>query len=351
MPFFKRKSAKKKKGVKSIYKYQTPKDVKESYIMPILLFLGIFLIVLSLALDRSVTSNYQKKVMASAMKYNEELAIYNGDKNSKGTLTLGHTILSKDGKTLAAEIKYDQTAHENLSSFGSRYRLRLVKRRDNKKNYQLSYGLFGTDGSGVLQIHSNNGFNNQSIIVMIIDAGQLVSSDSLGTDSQVKDTDIDKSITAQLSDNSGGDSSPDLHKESKKLPPIYYVRLNALNAKKSNRNWTNDSQLVRDLFIKDNLKKYKKVQEKNEKKLNNGYRTLHEMNMRLKENPKDETAQQNRENLKGDINSLKQEIKKDRNNYKLLKNSSFSKKILDPKQTKYHLFKVHDLRQVDEQKG
>lgn len=131
--FLQEKISEKKKGVKSIYKYQTPKDVKESYIMPILLFLGIFLIVVSLVLDRSVTNNYQKKVMASAMKYNEELAIYNGDKNSKGTLTLGHTILSKDGKTLAAEIKYDQTAHENLSSFGSRYRLRLVKRRDNKK--------------------------------------------------------------------------------------------------------------------------------------------------------------------------------------------------------------------------
>lgn len=351
MPFFKKKLTKRKRSAKSLYKYQTPKDVKESYIMPILLFLGIFFIVLSLVLDRSVTSNYQKKVMASAMKYNEELAIYNGDKNSKGTLTLGHTILSKDGKTLAAEIKYDQTAHENLSSFGSRYRLRLIKRRDNQKNYQLSYGLFGTDGSGVLHIHSNSGFNNQSIIVMIIDAGQLVSSDALGTDTQVKDTDIDKSITAQLSDNSGGDSSSaDLHDNSKKLPPIYYVRLNALNAKRSTRNWTNDSQLVRDLFVNDNLKKYKKVQKKNEKKLHNGYRTLQEMDTRLQENPKDETAQQNREDLKGNITSLKQEIKKDRNNYKLLKNSSFSDKILDPKQTKYHLFKVHDLRQIDEQK-
>ncbi|NUF98947.1 hypothetical protein GYW21_09300 [Lactobacillus mellis] len=97
---------------------------------------------------------------------------------------------------------------------------------------------------------------------MIIDAGQLVSSDALGTDTQVKDTDIDKSITAQLSDNSGGDSSADLHDNSKKLPPIYYVRLNALNAKRSTRNWTNDSQLVRDLFVNDNLKKYKKVQKK-----------------------------------------------------------------------------------------
>ena len=108
--------------------------------------------------------------------------------------------------------------------------------------------------------------------------------------------------------------------------------------------------MVRDLFVNDNLKKYKKVQKKNEKKLHNGYRTLQEMDTRLQENPKDETAQQNREDLKGNITSLKQEIKKDRNNYKLLKNSSFSDKILDPKQTKYHLFKVHDLRQIDEQK-
>ncbi|NUF98948.1 hypothetical protein GYW21_09305 [Lactobacillus mellis] len=93
--FLQKKLTKRKRSAKSLYKYQTPKDVKESYIMPILLFLGIFFIVLSLVLDRSVTSNYQKKVMASAMKYNEELAIYNGDKNSKGTLTSDIRFLVK----------------------------------------------------------------------------------------------------------------------------------------------------------------------------------------------------------------------------------------------------------------
>ena len=78
---------------------------------------------------------------------------------------------------------------------------------------------------------SDAGFKNQAFIVMIVDRGYLVTSDGLNSNnSSYSDTDLDKSITAQLS---GAEisSSADSTFKSTSTPPIFYLRLNAHNAK------------------------------------------------------------------------------------------------------------------------
>ena len=46
----------------------------------------------------------------------------------------------------------------------------------------IKYGMFSTDGSGVLTVHSKHGFKNQAFIVMLVDRGYLVSTNALTTD-------------------------------------------------------------------------------------------------------------------------------------------------------------------------
>src|SRR5699024_11283687 len=97
------------------------------------------------------SSEHKKKILASSMAKSEELFLRNGE--SEGTLTLGNTLLSDDGKTLAAEVRYDEEAHKKLSSFGQNYNLFLIDTEDNvMDDAEVTYGMFDTDGSGVLTI-------------------------------------------------------------------------------------------------------------------------------------------------------------------------------------------------------
>lgn len=349
MPIFGRKhktGEKKKKKKVNRFKYKTPQDVKMRYVMPILFILGIISLVAGIGIQTKINYDHNKLVMASSMEYGQNLPYFY---DSKGQLKLGHTILSKDGKTLAAEIKYTSDAHNELSSFGNRYLLRLEKVKGDPLDVSMEYGIFSTDGSGVLTVHSPKGFTNQAFIVLLVDNGHLVSSDDLQSQSQMSDSDVNKSITAKLSDSNTDDSSETNNVDDQnklKLPPIYVVRLNAKNAKRADTNWENDRELTYDLFVKKNLKKIENDQDKLKKKLKIGKTTLKEMNKRLKENPDDKVSSDNRDSLETQVNNLQNQLAKSEQNYALLRNSSISKNILDPKQRKHTTYEVNSLDQV-----
>ncbi|MBD5430790.1 hypothetical protein [Lactobacillus sp.] len=342
------KKPKKKTKKKKLYK--TPGDVRLFYQMPVVLVVSVLLILTGFFWIQHNHHVYQEQVMASSMKYNEELPLWGGQ--AKGVLTLGHTKLSKDGKTLAVEIKYDDNAHQQLSSFGKRYKLRLVDTESNPMpKAQLSYGIFGTDGSGVLTIYSPTGFRDQAFIVMIIDNGQLVTTNDLQDDTELSDDDLDNSITAELS--SGADDNSDSTNDNgedstrAKLPPLYYVRLNAYNAKRNYRNWRNDSDIVTDLFIKKNLADLRDQMDKTQVKIKKARKTLHEMNVRLQENKDDTVAQDNKQDIKNSLSTLQHSYNVANKRYQKLENSTISSNILEPKQTKYHTYTIKNLENMN----
>lgn len=340
----KTKSKRKKKKRKKLYR--TPSDVRLFYQMPVILVISVILIVTGFFWIQHNSRVYKAQIMASSMKYEEELPLWGGQ--AKGRLTLGHTLLSKDGKTLAVEVRYDDDAHTGLSSFGNRYKLRLVDTKANQmKHLKMSYGIFGTDGSGVLTLHSTKGFKNAAFIVMIIDNGQLVTSDDLNNPTQLSDDDIDNSITAELSKgatSSSGGGQQDATRA--KMPPLYYVRLNAHNAKRNYRNWMTDSQMIDDLFVRDNLHDLKKDMEKVAVKVNKAKHTLTEMNTRLDENKHDQIARSGKQNIKSSLLDLQRSYSGLNKRYMKLKNSIIASNILDPKQTKYRTYTINDLNQM-----
>lgn len=334
-----KKKVKKNKPRKN--KYKTPGDVKIFYVMPALLLIGLMLTTFAIVLMHKNTVAYKAQVMASSMSTGEKLPLWGG--TSRGELLLGHTKLSKDGKTLAVEIKYDnKDTHKLLSSFGDRYGLRLVDTTDNKMNVQMTYGLFGTDGSGTLTIHSDKGFKNHAFIVMLIDKGHLVSTEDLQSDVPTSDTDLDKSITAQLS-GSTADQQAQQSQRKKNLPPLYYVRLNAKTAPRSDRDWHNDRDIVEDLFVDSNIEKLTKQKDQLQTKLRRGRGTLNEMQERLKDNPQDSIAQDNIQDLKSSIATLNRQLDSVKSNLEKIKQSTIKTNVLAPKQTKYTEFTIPDL--------
>lgn len=337
------KSTSQKKKKKSNKKYKRPSDVKVFYVMPFLLILGIILIITSQIMVSRNSKAYQEKVLASSMVYNEKLPLWGG--TSKGQLSLGHTLLSEDGKTLVAEIQYDETAHKNMSSFGDRYKLRLVDTEENQMDVQMSYGLFGTDGSGVLTIHSDKGFANKAFIVMVIDNGQLVTTEDLKTNSIMTDSEIDQSITAQLSGAFDSQNSQD-NSEKEKLPPLYYLRLNAQSANRSKNNWKTDKQIVTELFVNKNLDKIRnEVKDMNEK-IKKGEETLAEMKQRISENPNDNIARTNIQELETSIENLNRNIETANKNLEKIESSVIKDDVLAPKQTKFNKYTVIDINQI-----
>lgn len=318
--------------------------------MPISLIVGLLLFIVGFVWIQKNGSAYKAETMASSMEYKQQLPLWGG--TSKGVLTLGHTKLSRNRKELAVEIRYDESAHKALSSFGNRYKLRLVTTKGTPVNdIHLSYGIFGTDGSGVLTVKSDKGFVDQSFIVMLIDNGQLVTSTDLNQESQLSDSDLDKSITAELSDpNSESDQSTDNNSQDNKrsnLPPLYYVRLNALNAKRNYRNWDNDSELVEDLFVKDNLKELESDMNDSKTKLKKAQHTLDEMNRRLAENKNDTVAQNGKSDIESSMANLKANYKSAKSRYDKLITSTISSDVLEPKQNKFRAYFVNNINDVN----
>lgn len=330
--------------------YKNPVDVKYFFIMPALFIVATLCFCISLGWHHHNVTVYNRHVMESAMPQGSGLPLWGGDE--KGKLTLGRTMLSKDGKTLAVEIKYDDDAHQDLSSFGKRYGLRLVRLQSQNFHPQMSYGLFGTDGSGVLTIHSKDGFQNQAFVVMLMDRGHLVSSEDLssGANTNANDSSIDDSVTAQLSDaESNSDSSTTSTSESKRknLPPIYYLRLNAYDAPRAKRNWSNDRQVVEDLFIKKNLAKLRKQKAQQKKVLKQAKLSLKEYQERLKENPQDTTAQNSLSTAQEAIDNANQNVQRIDAKYDRLVKASIKPDVLQPKQTHYKTYPVSDLNQFN----
>lgn len=293
-------------------------------------------------------SDYQSKVMASSMQKGEKLPQYG--QVVQAELTLGNSKLSKDGKTLAVEIKYDSAAHTRLSSFGDRYSINLLTTPNNPmKDVKIQYGMFGTDGSGVLIIKSPKKFLNSAFIVTITDKNQLVTtSDLTGTSVTASDADITKSITAQLSgsdDQEQTSSAFDTSKkeEQSKLPPTFGVRINPANYKQTDQDWNNDRDIVKDLFVKDNLHKIEKNMNEVEKLNKKAQSTMKEMDQRLAENPADQVASDNKQQLQSTIDSFNAKLATERTNYDHIKNSVIETNILSPKQTKYYKKIVNSL--------
>lgn len=342
-------TSKKKKKVRSKKNkrvFKNPPDAKLFYRMPIILLVGIFCIMGGILIVWHNNSEYTHKVMSSSMPKGTELPVRSGT-GGTGKLTLGNSMLSADGKTLAVEIQYNEEAHNSLSSFGDNYNLNLIDTRDNPmKNAKLSYGMFGTDGSGVLTIHQKDGFADKAFMILLIDKGVIVSSDSLGTRRTMTDDEIKKSLAKQLEEIDTQSDNETEKTTDNVLPPSYMIRLNAFNAKKSYRNWDSDSEVVEDLFVDSNLKKIKENQEEIEKKLEAGEQSLEEMKKRLEKNENDSTAQRNKQELEINIEALNEELKIAKKNYDNISKSQIQSDVLEPKQESFERYTVIDINKV-----
>ena len=336
------RKAKKNKRV-----FKNPPDAKLFYRMPKILMVGVLCIVAGLVIMFSNDRSYTQKVLSSSMPKGTVLPTRSKTQGG-GNLRLGNTLLSADGKTLAVEVQYDEDAHNALSSFGDNYRLYLIDTKKNvMKNVTMSYGMFGTDGSGVLEIKNSDGFADRAFMVMVIDKGVIVSSDSLTANRTMTDSEIDKSLAKQLEDiEASNNEKATTTSEVATLPPSYMIRLNGFNAKKSYRNWQDDSDLVEDLFVNNNLKKIKKNQEEIEDKIKAGKKSLDEMNKRLGKNQNDTIAQSNKQTLESTLQTLEDSLDIATKNYSKISKSNIDSDVLKPKQKKFKRYEVDDLNLV-----
>lgn len=336
-PIDKSKVKPKKKKYVRPYK-KSPVQVKQAYIMPTLLVVGMLSVGSGFVISGHNTHVYNQQVMASSMTKGTELVSWGRD--TQAGLTMGETKLSKDGKTLAVEIKYDETAHTVLSSFGKNYALRLITPKDNPMTgVTMNYGLFGTDGSGVLTIHNDKGFQDKAFVVMLVDKERLVTSDDLSSTTTYSDSDIDDSITAQLSgsqdDTQSAVSDDKQDKANAKQPAIYYVRLNGARAHKTSENWSNDRDIVNDLFVNQTLAKRKQDMSDLRNKMKQTNKTIAEMDERLKKNPDDTIAQNNKTALTSSLTSFQTQYDSSEKSYNKIKDSTIKTNVLQPKVKTY----------------
>lgn len=334
----------KKKPQKIKRKYKTPSDVKLFYIMPGLLIIGLACIAAGVFIVHKNSVAYNEQILASSMAKGENLYVRSG--NAEGNLTLGNTLLSADGKTLAVEIRYDDASRRQLSAFGDNYNLYLVDTEENKmEDAELSYGMFGTDGSGVLTVHREEGFQNKAFMVFILDKGVLVTSEDLQTGRTMSDAEISQSLARQLAQIEESNSATSETKN-ERMPPTYVVRLNASSSDKSYRNWKNDRELVEDLFVDRNMKSIQKNKEDLEEKIEAGEQTLDEMEKRLEKNPDDNTALSSKQDIENQLKRLNDELDKAEANYTKIMETTIETGVLEPKQTEFDRFTVIDLNRV-----
>ncbi len=317
--------------------------------MPFLLVIGGLFIGGGTYLVHHNNTAYTDRVLAASMGKGEPLLKRN--KQTEGTLTLGNSVLSSDGKTLAVEIKYDDTARQQLSAFGDNYKLFILGTKENPMDKaEVNYGMFGTDGSGVLTIHESNGFKNKAFKVMLIDKEQLIGADELTSGRALSDAELEKSIESQLADADAvkNDSENTQQDGSEKLPSTFIVRLNAFSAEKSYRNWANDREIVEDLFVDRNLEKIEKEKKALENKIKEGKKSLDEMERRLKKNPQDSAASTLKQDLTTSLENLRTAVDKQEADYERISKSKIDKQVLEPKQTKSTYYEVRDINRNDD---
>ncbi|MCC4370511.1 hypothetical protein LMB49_03750 [Limosilactobacillus reuteri] len=347
LTFFKKKS----KAIKQDSQHKDEKhlpekevifpDIKMYRAMPVVFFISVLLIVGGYGL--LIKNNHDYKVAQSRISFKKgtNLPLLQG--SSEANLTMGNSIVSKDGKDMAVEINYDDTARKTMSTFGYKYKLYLLA----APNYpvddiELRYGYFSTDGNGVLQIHSKKGpLKNQAFILGLWDRSGMVDSDDLGVN-QVTEDDVDNSITNQIatgdassnSDATVSSSSDSIKKSSE--PPVFYLRVNPASAKRVNVNWNGNEQVLIDqLFVNQNMKKLRKQlnQLKDQKKALKA--NIDEMQARLKKNPDDQTAEQELSTLQSKQDTINQNVARAQKNYDRVKKARFGNNILGKEQTKH----------------
>lgn len=299
--------------------------------------------------------NHEYKVAQGrlAMPNNTQLPLFKGQ--PKGVLTLKSVALSEDGKQMAASIGYDDDAHTQMSSFGKKYKLWVVAPNGYPiQDLKVKYGFFGTDGNAVLQVNSKHKLPNEAIVVIIIDAGHMVTQEDLegSTDTDTSDDSIDQSITAQLATGSTTDSesgntaaNSSSNPNAKGAIPMYYVRLNPYSTKHTDVNWGDNERLMVDhLFVKHNLNHIQHQINSNKTKLKEAKSTRAEYNHRLKINPQDKTASEGKAGMDDEIKSLNDSITSQEANYKRLSKARFSKHVLGQQQTKFHYILTQNMQ-------
>lgn len=348
------KEQKKKKGKQVIRveeKEHVFPDVRLFRYMPIIFAVAVLLFTISFGTLGWQDHEYKVEQSKLAMPNNTQLPLFSGV--SKGNLTLKNVMLSEDHKQMAASIGYDDDAHKQLSSFGNRYKLWVIAPEGYPvKDLSVKYGFFGTDGNAVLQVNSSRPLPDKAIVIIIIDAGHLVSQEDLqeSSDLSTTDTDLNQSITAQLATGSvdassdSSMSSTSKGKSSTDTIPKYFVRLNPYSAKHTNINWgDNEKEMVENLFVKHNLKHIKNQISENKLKLKRAKETKKEYEERLKINPQDQTALEGKQSMDDSIQSLQQTIQTQTVNFDRISKARFSKNVLGKQQTKHHSIITKDM--------
>ena len=339
----KKKSKKKNTVNRVVEKEHVFPDVRMYHIMPNLLAIAVFLFFIGFGWIFWNSHEYKVAQSRLSMVKGTQLPLFSG--SAKGQLTVGDSILSKDKKHLAVSIRYDPTAHNELSAFGKKYGLWIVAPNNYPiKELHVKYGFFGTDGNGVIQVSSDRPFKNEAFAVLLVDKGHLLTSEQLNAGVQpLSDNQINNSITAKLANgelNQQNDNQTD-DSSQKGTPPIYSVRLNPYSAVHSNIDWgNNEVKLVDHLFVERNLRKIQGQINKINTLLREARETQNEYKARLRENPNDQTALSNEQSVQSTITSLTTQLRKDRRQLRTLKRYKISKHILGPEQTKFRTLKA-----------
>ena len=349
----KNKKGKKNEVVRVAEKEHVFPDVRLFRYMPILFMISCLLMAGGFSYMGWENHEYKVAQGRLAMPNNTQLPLFKGQ--PKGVLTLKSVALSKDGKQMAASIGYDDDAHTQMSSFGKKYKLWVVAPNGYPiQDLKVKYGFFGTDGNAVLQVNSKDKLPNEAIVVIIVDAGHMVTQEDLegSTDTDTSDDSIDQSITAQLATGSTTDSesgnaaaNSSSNPNAKGAIPMYYVRLNPYSAKHTDVNWGDNERLMVDhLFVKHNLNHIQHQINSNKTKLKEAKSTRAEYNHRLKINPQDKTASEGKAGMDDEIKSLNDSIASQEANYKRLSKARFSKHVLGQQQTKFHYILTQNMQ-------
>lgn len=349
----KNKKNKKNEVVRVAEKEHVFPDVRLFRYMPILFMISCLLMAGGFSYMGWENHEYKVAQGRLAMPNNTQLPLFKGQ--PKGVLTLKSVALSKDGTQMAASIGYDDDAHTRMSSFGKKYKLWVVAPNGYPiQDLKVKYGFFGTDGNAVLQVNSKHKLPNEAIVVIIIDAGHMVTQEDLegSTDTDTSDDSIDQSITAQLATGSTTDSesgntaaNSSSNPNAKDAIPMYYVRLNPYSAKHTDVNWGDNERLMVDhLFVKHNLNHIQHQINSNKTKLKEAKSTRAEYNHRLKINPQDKTASDGKAGMDDEIKSLNDSIASQEANYKRLSKARFSKHVLGQQQAKFHYILTQNMQ-------
>ena len=349
----KNKKGKKNEVVRVAEKEHVFPDVRLFRYMPILFMISCLLMAGGFSYMGWENHEYKVAQGRLAMPNNTQLPLFKGQ--PKGVLTLKSVALSEDGKQMAASIGYDDDAHTQMSSFGKKYKLWVVAPNGYPiQDLKVKYGFFGTDGNAVLQVNSKHKLPNEAIVVIIVDAGHMVTQEDLegSTDTDTSDDSIDQSITAQLATGSTTDSesgntaaNSSSNPNAKGAIPMYYVRLNPYSAKHTDVNWGDNERLMVDhLFVKHNLNHIQHQINSNKTKLKEAKSTRAEYNHRLKINPQDKTASEGKAGMDDEIKPLNDSIASQEANYKRLSKARFSKHVLGQQQTKFHYILTQNMQ-------